>query len=281
VKTLTDYLTNDVLKKKINQAQVKINSTAKLQSLATDLIHLLYDKNDQDGFLRMLGENREIISRALGADAADCFAAAVFDKHFDRLRDIYTRRNIPETILAATMQDFNLWADCYAAQHGRVGIGDTDWLISHMTGELFQLGRLQFMMNETHDGAPALDIHIPASGKLDIDACKRSMEWAVQFAKSHFPERNYKALTLSCWLLGDEIKEILPPESNILQFAALFTRTGEGGGTHPVIYQFLFGFDKHKTDFAQHIAQTTLQKGAHRLLRENRWFTEQFGVILI
>jgi hypothetical protein len=278
---LTDYITDDNLKNKIKEIQKQIASDEQLQTLQGKSMNLLYDKDDKYKFVRLLNQNKQLISELLGADAVDCFAAAVFDTHFDKLHDIYAKRGIPEKILADTMEDFNLWAKNYYAKHKRVGIGMTDWLVYHMSGVLFRLGRLQYRVDELYKGKPVLEVHIPAMGKLDIDECKASLEQAVRFAAQYFPETRFKSFALHCWLLCDEIKEILPPDSNIIKFADLFTRVSSRRGTHPLIYQFVFGFDKEKSDYAQHEARTTLQKGAHKLIKENRWFTEQTGILPI
>jgi len=358
MKGFADYLNCSALKEKISYVQDKIASDVQLKSLAADLIHMLYDENNQKGFLKRFDENRTLLSDTIGADTVDCFIAAVFDMHFDRLVNIYANRNIPEEILAATMDDFNIWAECFLIQNGWPGINEFNWLVSHMSGELFKLGRLQFMvysvfgdkfivykgrikndivivpqsglsidsdgfitkeaaaftthMQETEShieanhvdatgcilpqsiriskaeydlvltkGDPVLDVHIPASGKMDIEECKRSFDEALSFAKTYFPEYKYKAFTIDCWLLGEEIKEILSPETNIMKFSNMFTRIGGYKSTHPLIYKWVFGYDKDPADYDSHKAQTSLQKGTHKLIKENRWHTERSGIILI
>jgi len=358
MKRLTDYLKSSELKNGIAQVQDKIAANANLKALSVDLIRMLYDENNQQGFLDTINENQKSISDILGIDIADCFIPAVFDMHFDRLIKMYAKRNIPEEILAATMDDFNIWAECFFIQNGRPGINEFGWLVSHMSCELFKLGRLQFMPNskfgdnftvykgrtkgdivvipkasldidkdgfittqapafttinqeaDTHieantvdatgcillqstriskaeyelalsKGDPVLDIHIPACGKMDIEECKHSLSTALAFAKTHFPEHKHKAFTLDCWLLSEEIKEILSPDTNIIKFSNMFTRIGDYRGTHPLIYKWAFGYDKDPVDYDKHEAHTSLQKGTHKLIRENRWFIARSGIILI
>ena len=130
-------------------------------------------------------------------------------------------------------------------------------------------------------GDTILDIHIPACGKMDYDDCVTSMDRALDFFESHFPEHTYKAYYLYSWLLCKELYEVLPDDSNIIKFANIFAKTYGGSGTHDLVYKWLFGFDKEKNYYKNHTPKTTLQKGATRLLDENRWFTESSGFKLI
>ncbi|HUX22195.1 MAG TPA: acyltransferase domain-containing protein [Spirochaetia bacterium] len=65
-------------------------------------------------------------------------------------RWFYQSRHIPETILRATLSDFAIWYSYYDRQLGYKGIdlGTLSWLRFHLRGQLFRLGRLQFMQGE-------------------------------------------------------------------------------------------------------------------------------------
>lgn len=130
------------------------------------------------------------------------------------------------------------------------------------------------------DGDPVIDIHIPASGKLDMEACHASLKEAWAFGKRYFPERDYRGFICLSWLLGDEIAESLSPDSNLARFARLFTRCASYGNEHPLIYPWIFGMDKKREAYREHEATTSIQRGARRLLDEGRWYRDRGGVIL-
>ncbi|WP_020619826.1 acyltransferase domain-containing protein [Paenibacillus daejeonensis] len=129
------------------------------------------------------------------------------------------------------------------------------------------------------DGDPVIDIHIPAEGKLDMAACRSSLDEALAFAERYYPEIAYKGFVCASWLLSDELAETLSPESNLVRFSALFTRCAGGEGEHSLIYRWIFGMDKERESYKSHEAVTTLQRGAHRLLDEGRWYRGRSGFI--
>ena len=92
---------------------------------------------------------------------------------------------------------------------------------------IFRLGRLQFEKMESEwnvsngtfhleKGETVISIHIPEDGKLDCEECKDSYEKAYQFWGRSFP------YVCHSWLLGEELKELLNRDSNILQFQKFF-----------------------------------------------------------
>ena len=131
------------------------------------------------------------------------------------------------------------------------------------------------------DGDAVLDLHIPADGKMDFASCLASMQDIAAFAKKHFPENDYKAYTCHTWLFGPEILEFVSPKSNIARFAGLFTFAPGFDSTHSLIYQWLFGYEKYQKDHIKHTPVTSLQKGAHTLMKQGRWFSERNGFRLI
>ena len=131
-------------------------------------------------------------------------------------------------------------------------------------------------------GDDVLDMHIPSGEKLDIEDCLRSMDRAIVFGHDHFPEFDYKAFTLRSWLLSDEIKEVLSDDANLVRFSNMFTRAaGVRTEKKPHIYKWIFGFDKMVENYKDHAAGTALQRGAHKLLDEGRWFVTRTGIIII
>lgn len=51
---------------------------------------------------------------------------------------------IPGDIIEATLRDFAIWARVYQSKTGRMGIGETDWNLLSLTGNILRIGRLQY-----------------------------------------------------------------------------------------------------------------------------------------
>lgn len=67
-------------------------------------------------------------------------------------------------------------------------------------------------------GDPILEIHIPGGSPMTYDLCAKSFRDALKFFPEHFPERPFVAFCCSSWLLDGQLKELLPPTSNIVRF---------------------------------------------------------------
>ncbi len=77
------------------------------------------------------------------------------------------------------------------------------------------LGRWQ---RAVEPGDTVLDLHIPADGRMPIEACAESFAAAVSFFARHFPETPAKAVWCASWIFGPQLEEILPAHSNLVRF---------------------------------------------------------------
>ena len=88
-------------------------------------------------------------------DAVDClkrlmpeegmFAAVLLGSCVSRLTEWYRTRGLSQTVLVDTLSDFRLWMEQHRKKYGEWGLSEVGWLIQHLSGRLFKLGRLQFM----------------------------------------------------------------------------------------------------------------------------------------
>ena len=72
-------------------------------------------------------------------------------------------------------------------------------------------------------GDSVLKVHIPYGGRLDMEICQRSYERAREIFRKFYPEYNFSAFMLECWMLSPELCDILPKESNIISFRKPYT----------------------------------------------------------
>ncbi|TVQ18241.1 MAG: hypothetical protein EA382_17975, partial [Spirochaetaceae bacterium] len=67
-------------------------------------------------------------------------------------------------------------------------------------------------------GDTVIDLHIPADGRMDPDACVESMRRAVDFFAHHFPERQARSFWCSSWIFGPQLERILSERSNLVRY---------------------------------------------------------------
>lgn len=65
-----------------------------------------------------------------------------------RLREMHTARGIDEAVTVATLADLELWIRHASERDGHWSFRETGWLIHHLRGRLFALGRLQYLPGE-------------------------------------------------------------------------------------------------------------------------------------
>jgi hypothetical protein len=81
-----------------------------------------------------------VLGPALGA-----FNVLLLCAELPRLRSFYSERGIGTDVLSETFSDVALWCRRHLALQGRWGLEEMKWLHHHLRGELFRLGRLQYM----------------------------------------------------------------------------------------------------------------------------------------
>ena len=67
-------------------------------------------------------------------------------------------------------------------------------------------------------GDPVLALHIPEGGGLTPERVDDAMKRALPFFDRHFPGNGLKGVYCHSWILSPQLRECLPPESNILAF---------------------------------------------------------------
>ncbi len=90
------------------------------------------------------------------------FDAVVLLSGFRRLARDHRRRGIPREVTSATLRDLELWIEHYRSTHGRWGFTESAWLALHVTGRIYQLGRLQF---EPHPVELPFAVFRPRAGR--------------------------------------------------------------------------------------------------------------------
>jgi hypothetical protein len=204
---------------------------------------LLTDPASAPGGLPAVHEAVSLLREALGAPIADeppdidlepLTAIAALLAFAPEIARWHAEHGVPEAVSRATLADVGRQLALHRREHGRFGLDPVWWLTFHLSGALFALGRLQFLLQgpppayrrTLGDEEWTLDIHIPATGPLLPSAVDESLAAARTFFAERFPDRPVRVGTCNSWLLDPYLIAHLP-ESNIAHFARRFTLVGE------------------------------------------------------
>lgn len=293
-----------------------------------------------------------------GADLPALFYAFLFLSGVPVVRAEHARRGIPEDVTYATLADLGPWLEDYRKHLGHHGLRQLPWLYHHFSGELFSLGRLQFLfedfahpfrwyrhradptrtvllsedaravdadgrelapapgagviacapLRETSDaieahpltpegriapepvrlaraewelvlrpGAPALSVHITATGPLRPEDCVESYARAAAFFPKYFPEKAPHAYVCFSWLLDPSLADQLDAANNIVRFQRQFQRLPLRE-TNDDQFKGLYPEAWSSPDTCE--PRTSLQRGLLRHLRAGRRWSMFGGIVL-
>lgn len=146
-----------------------------------------------------------------------CLAAENYDLITKRL---YEKESIlddnglnPETVYFDTISDIRIWQEVHKRKTGEIGLSELYWVANCVKGDLYRFGRLQFEPDKSTD---IVHIHIPEGKNLDVNECINN----INLAKNFFD--GCSGFDCESWLLSPNILSLLPKESNIRKFQALF-----------------------------------------------------------
>lgn len=147
-----------------------------------------------------------------------------FTRH---LKELYAARRLDDGMYFDILQDLRCKNNECFQLHGVYGSFVMKWELKIFNILLFCFRRLQFEPKPLENdvvtsvgvikgGAPAVSIHIPSNGRLDIGLCGDSVKCARAFFGAD------TVFYCNSWLLFPANREIITPPSNILKFMDLF-----------------------------------------------------------
>lgn len=149
----------------------------------------------------------------------------------EQLEKRYAQRGIDRKILLDTMWDLLYWTQVWTDLKGDLYFGEACHVRQHVNFTLFRLGSLQFCFDKAEEDVPekgivkgenVIGVHIPAMTDLSKEACDAAFAQAKAFFATHFPEYEYRYFTCHSWMLDDKLKELLSPQSKIIDFQNRF-----------------------------------------------------------
>ena len=166
-------------------------------------------------------------------DKSAQFGAFVYTLAIEHMESWYNEKNIPREIFLDTISDLGVWINRHYNWFGEWGFSQFGWIILHLRGGIFKLGRIQFEPSKVwqvppeelrlnlQKGDPFLNVHIPRGGQLDEAAVLDSFEQAKVFFPKYFGQ-DYKVAGCFTWLFDPIFEKILPAGSNVVKFQRMF-----------------------------------------------------------
>ncbi len=142
----------------------------------------------------------------------------------EKLSEKYQEQKIPEDILMDSLSEILTYTYIFSDIKNQLFLGRMDWILRILSGEIIQLGRLQFALEASSVAIPQKNIavgdtilrcYIPKGGKMNTE----DVLFSIQKAREFFGD--YPIIVTS-WLLDETLRELLPAGSNILAFQSLF-----------------------------------------------------------
>ena len=136
--------------------------------------------------------------------------------------------------------------------------------------------RMQFAKG-MDEGVPVLEIHSPACGPLDIEECKKSIEAAKKFFARYYPEFVYQRFTCHSWLLDSTLDRLLPENSNIRKFKAMFQIQSEEPSD--AILRYVFRWDTNRENLMDMPCSSSFARQVREAYAKKLPFHEGYGSI--
>jgi hypothetical protein len=100
---------------------------------------------------------------------------------------------------------------------------------------------------------------------------------ARDFYARYFPALDYKCFLCCSWLLDQSLKDVLQPESNILQFQNLFTIISQEKSD--AIIPFVFRWDATRAEIGKFPAKSAFAERVKRCVLAGKDFYKGIGYV--
>lgn len=164
--------------------------------------------------------------------SAEDGAAAVFHL-VPHIVERLSARGVPDDVIASTVGDLGRHLRRHRAVTGDAGLLNWSWFAVHISGNLLEVGRLQYEVASGKPEVPdafgpwVLKIHIPAlSGPLLPELVDASLQRGAIEVRRAWPDIAVSHAVCESWLLDPYLADHLTP-SNISSFAGRFTPYAE------------------------------------------------------
>lgn len=228
----------------------------------------LYDRATWD-------EALEELKAALGEDKNGLKMLTLFLVTGLDTYKFYEEKGISEKIFFHTFQCFSRFVREHLVSHHTYGFDREWWTPRQIAMEEFRLGELEFELEHWKEER-VISVHIPSDAKITRENCLNSYKQALEFLAKYYPDIKYRYFICDSWMLSPGLKEVLIPESRILQFQVDYTI--EEWNKEDTSYME-WVFKNCNLPFDELPEETSLQRNIKRFIREGGFIGSAFGYI--
>lgn len=138
-----------------------------------------------------------------------------------RCYDIYQEKKIPDQIFVDTMGCFQRFNEECLVRYGKMYFDRGWWTYRQIRMSEFRIGALEYEFIE-FEGKDAIAVHIPSDADFSPESVSASLAQAREFLAKYYPDYHYSCFTCESWLLGSDLRSLLPETSNIVSFQNRF-----------------------------------------------------------
>ncbi len=124
-----------------HEACQRIRSSEELKRLIWHFRYILFKADEKEEYVI---SDLKLLKAYLG-DLYGMFNAILIYSRIGYTVEFYRERGIPEDILTDTMSDLEIWMRHFHKEEGLWGLDVVSWLLLHVNGRIFRLGRLQYV----------------------------------------------------------------------------------------------------------------------------------------
>lgn len=183
---------------------------SEIQDIIDELFHPVSWKNGLDELRKVFDPDPD------GLKILTCMLAA--GQHTHRM---YKEKGINDKIFYDTMACFSRFVQENMVSYGKFGFNRDFWTARQLSLVEFRIGTLEYEMAVMEE-EEVISIHIPSDADITNEKCRSSYLAAREFFKTYFPDYHYKHFACETWLLSPALKEIVAPNSRILEFQNAF-----------------------------------------------------------
>lgn len=183
--------------------------------------------------------------------------------------DKYKMKGIPEKIFWDTMNFIPRFIRTHKKIYGVNAFTWAWWFPRQLSMNEFRVGEYEYELIRENN-FKKINIHIPSDAKLD----KGDIRAIYPFVKKYYPQFEDAGIYCDSWLLAPNLKNVLPVNSNIIQFQNQFSiiRTDENS---PYFMDWIYS--KLDIPYEELPENTTLQRNVKKFLLEGGKIGTAYG----
>lgn len=251
------------------------------------------------------------INAVFDSPSASRFHLLVLLLSAHKIEETYRKAGYPDGLWKEGLGDLMLWLPKLREDLGVTGLNARigSWVANCQKSKVIQVGRLQcemhhefilpyavyrendqFVIHEVSQDTPrdpkallqygdaVINLHIPAAGPLKKEACLESLRRMKALKKSLGEE--FRSFVCYSWLLDEALLNLLPPHSNIREFASLGHLLPECGDETNEVKWRLWNQKAVEEGLANVPQDTALRKNVVQFLEKGGKFKEGAFFIL-